>query len=622
MNHFSIEVSSKSLILVCLLMTDLSHTRNFCIIAHVDHGKTTLSDRILELTRTVEMRQMKDQLLDSMDLERERGITIKSHPVTMVYRAKNGEDYTFNLIDTPGHVDFSYEVSRSLAACEGAMLLIDAAQGIEAQTVANAYLASEQKLNIIPVINKIDLPSADVPAIEAQLEDVLAIPAEEAIHTSGKSGIGIEDLLEAAVERISPPRWAEIKGLRVLIFDCIYDAYKGVICYVRVFSGSVKASDQVLTMSDKRRIQVKEVGRFSPEMAKQDSLNPGDVGYIVTNMRDVTDFKLGDTITHAASPATEMLPGYKQVSPMVFSGIYPIDTSDYNKLKASMAKLRLNDAAFVYQSENSVALGFGFRCGFLGLLHMEIIQERIRREYDLDVISTYPSVVYKVTKTDKETLEVHNPIHLPHSSEIEYIEEPMISASIHIPSASIGDVLALVSEKRGICEHTETIDAQRVMIVCNIPLNEILIDFNDRLKSITHGYGSMDYEMNGYQKAKLCRLDLMVNSETVDAFSSIVHNDKAESRGRALCKRLKEILPRQMFKIALQAAVGSNIVARETLSAFRKDVTAKCYGGDISRKRKLLEKQKEGKKRMKNIGSVSIPQDAFIKILKTSDGGS
>ena len=603
-------------------MADLTHTRNFCIIAHVDHGKTTLSDRILELTRTVEMREMKDQLLDSMDLERERGITIKSHPVTMVYRAKNGKDYTFNLIDTPGHVDFSYEVSRSLAACEGAMLLIDAAQGIEAQTVANAHLASEQNLSIIPVINKIDLPSADVPAIETQLEDVLAIPAEEAIRTSGKSGIGIEDLLEAAVERIPQPRWAEVEGLRVLIFDCIFDAYKGVICYVRVFSGSVKAGDQVITMSDGRKIQVKEVGRFSPAMTKQENLNPGDVGYIVTNMRDVTDFKLGDTITHASSPTAEMLPGYKQVSPMVFSGIYPIDTNDYNKLKASMAKLRLNDAAFVYQSENSVALGFGFRCGFLGLLHMEIIQERIRREYALDVISTYPSVVYKVTKTDSGILEVHNPIHLPHVSEIDFIEEPMISASIHIPSSEIGDVLALVSEKRGICEHTGTIDAQRVMIVCSIPLNEILIDFNDRLKSITHGYGSMDYEMNGYQKAKLCRLDIMVNGEAVDAFSSIVHVDKAEGRGRALCKRLKEILPRQMFKIAIQASVGSNIVARETLSAFRKDVTAKCYGGDISRKRKLLEKQKEGKKRMKNIGSVSIPQDAFIKILKTSDGGN
>jgi len=602
-------------------MTDLNHTRNFCIIAHVDHGKTTLSDRILEMTRTVEMRDMKAQLLDSMDLERERGITIKSHPVSMVYKAKDGNDYAFNLIDTPGHVDFSYEVSRSLAACEGAMLLIDAAQGIEAQTVANAHLALEQGLEIIPVINKVDLPSADVPAIMVQLEDVLAIPADEAVMTSGKTGIGIEDLLEAAVARVPKPRWAEVDGLRMLIFDCIYDAYKGVICYVRVFSGEVKMNDSIITMSDERKMVVKEVGKFSPAMTKQQTLKAGDVGYVVTNLRDVADLKLGDTITHSANPAKEMLPGYKEVSPMVFSGIYPIDTSDYNKLKAGMGKLRLNDAAFVYQSENSVALGFGFRCGFLGLLHMEIIQERIRREYDLDVISTYPSVVYLVTKTDEVQVEVHNPVNLPDPAEIEFIEEPMINASIHIPSTSIGDVLALVSEKRGICEHTETIDGQRVMLVCRLPLNEILIDFNDRLKSITHGYGSMDYEMAGYEKAKLCRLDIRVNNEAVDAFSSIVHIDKAEGRGRALCKRLKDILPKQMFKIAIQAGIGSNIVARETISAYRKDVTAKCYGGDISRKRKLLEKQKEGKKRMKNIGSVSIPQDAFIKILKTSDGG-
>ncbi|MBL6828318.1 MAG: elongation factor 4 [Puniceicoccaceae bacterium] len=602
-------------------MTDLKHTRNFCIIAHVDHGKTTLSDRILEMTRTVEMRDMKAQLLDSMDLERERGITIKSHPVSMVYKAKDGSDYAFNLIDTPGHVDFSYEVSRSLAACEGAMLLIDAAQGIEAQTVANAHLALEQGLEIIPVINKVDLPSADVPAIMVQLEDVLAIPADEAVMTSGKTGIGIEDLLEAAVTRVPKPRWAEVDGLRMLIFDCIYDAYKGVICYVRVFSGEVKMNDPIITMSDERKMLAKEVGKFSPAMTKQETLKAGDVGYVVTNLRDVADLKLGDTITHSNNPTEEMLPGYKEVSPMVFSGIYPIDTSDYNKLKAGMGKLRLNDAAFVYQSENSVALGFGFRCGFLGLLHMEIIQERIRREYDLDVISTYPSVVYHVTKTDGEQIEVHNPVYLPDPAEIEFIEEPMINASIHIPSDSIGDVLALVSEKRGICEHTETIDGERVMLVCRLPLNEILVDFNDRLKSITHGYGSMDYEMAGYEKAKLCRLDIRVNQEAVDAFSSIVHLDKAEGRGRALCKRLKEILPKQMFKIAIQAGVGSNIVARETISAYRKDVTAKCYGGDISRKRKLLEKQKEGKKRMKNIGSVSIPQDAFIKILKTSDGG-
>lgn len=602
-------------------MTDLWYTRNFCIIAHVDHGKTTLSDRILEMTRTVELREMKDQLLDSMELERERGITIKSHPVSMVYNAEDGKDYTFNLIDTPGHVDFSYEVSRSLAACEGAMLLIDAAQGIEAQTVANAHLAMEQGLEIIPVINKIDLPGADVPGIMTQLEEVLAIPAEEAVQTSGKTGIGIQDLMEAAVARVPKPRWADVDGLRVLIFDCVYDAYKGVICYVRIFSGEVKANDSIITMSDRRKMLVKEVGKFSPGMTKQDALKAGSVGYIVTNLRDVADLKLGDTITHGSGPAVECLPGYKEVSPMVFSGIYPIDTNDYNKLKAGMGKLRLNDAAFVYQSENSVALGFGFRCGFLGLLHMEIIQERIRREYDLDVISTYPSVVYHVTKTDGEMLEVHNPVYLPDPGEISFIKEPVIQASIHVPSHLIGDVLALVSEKRGLCEHTETIDPERVMLICRLPLNEILVDFNDRLKSMTHGYGSMDYEMAGYQEAKLCRLDIRVNNEAVDAFSSIVHTDKAETRGRALCRRLKEILPRQMFRIALQAAVGANIVARETISAYRKDVTAKCYGGDISRKRKLLEKQKEGKKRMKNIGSVSIPQDAFIKILKTSDGG-
>ncbi|MDG1701993.1 MAG: translation elongation factor 4 [Opitutae bacterium] len=599
-------------------MSLTDNIRNFCIIAHVDHGKTTLSDRILELTRTVEIRNMQDQLLDSMDLERERGITIKSHPVSMVY-SHNNVDYAFNLIDTPGHVDFSYEVSRSLAACEGALLLIDAAQGIEAQTVANAQLASQHGLEIIPVINKIDLPSADIPAIEAQLEDVLAIPAEDAVLTSAKTGIGIPELMEKIALKIPKPISANDEPLRMLIFDCIYDTYKGVICYVRIFSGSIKANETIITMSDGKKALTKEVGKFSPKMNTQNVLNTGDVGYIVTNIRDVSEIKLGDTITLQNNPATKMLPGFKEISPMVFSGIYPIDTSDYNKLKASMGKLRLNDAAFVYQSENSVALGFGFRCGFLGLLHMEIIQERIRREYNLDVISTYPSVVYNIIKIDGEMIEVHNPVHLPDPSEIETIKEPMIRASIHIPSGSIGDTLALVSEKRGLCEQTETIDAQRVMLVCILPLNEILIDFNDRLKSITHGYGSMDYEMADYQEAKLCRLDIRVNNDPVDAFSSIVHVDKAEGRGRVLCKRLKEILPRQLFKIAIQASVGAQIIARETITAFRKDVTAKCYGGDISRKRKLLEKQKEGKKRMKNIGNVSIPQDAFIKILKTTD---
>ena len=542
-------------------MSRTNNIRNFCIIAHVDHGKTTLSDRILELTRTVEMRNMQDQLLDSMDLERERGITIKSHPVSMVYKHKD-TDYAFNLIDTPGHVDFSYEVSRSLAACEGALLLIDAAQGIEAQTVANAHLASQHGLEIIPVINKIDLPSADIPAIEAQLEDVLAIPAEDAVLTSAKTGIGIPELMEKIALKIPNPESADREPLRMLIFDCIYDTYKGVICYVRIFSGSIKANETIVTMSDGKKALTKEVGKFSPKMHPESELNTGDVGYIVTNIRDVSEIKLGDTITLQNNPATEMLPGFKEISPMVFSGIYPIDTSDYNKLKASMGKLRLNDAAFVYQSENSVALGFGFRCGFLGLLHMEIIQERIRREYNLDVISTYPSVVYHVIKVDGEMIEVHNPVHLPEPSEIETIKEPMIRASIHIPSGSIGDTLALVSEKRGICEHTETIDAQRVMLVCILPLNEILIDFNDRLKSITHGYGSMDYEMSEYQEAKLCRLDIRVNNDPVDAFSSIVHVDKAEGRGRLLCKRLKDILPRQLFKIAIQASVGAQIIAR------------------------------------------------------------
>ncbi len=593
-------------------------TRNFCIIAHVDHGKTTLSDRLLESTKTVEERSMKEQLLDSMDLERERGITIKSHPVSMIYKAKDGQEYLFNLIDTPGHVDFSYEVSRSLAACEGAILLIDAAQGVEAQTVANANLAMDQGLTIIPVINKVDLPSARPEEIRQQVEDVLAIPADEAVLTSGKSGIGVPELLEAVVGRLPAPRWTEYASMRCLIFDSVFDTYKGVIAYVRVFSGEVKAGDSILLMSHSLKAVVKEVGVFSPQMKPEPVLREGQVGYIVTNIKSVDDIKTGDTITHLDKPAQEMLPGYKEVRPMVFSGIYPIDTSDYEKLKASLARLKLNDAALTFQSENSVALGFGFRCGFLGLLHMEIVQERLRREYDLDIISTYPSVVYNVTLTSGEVTEVDNPVHMPDPSEIDEISEPTIRANIHIPNTCIGDVLALVSEKRGFCDHTETIDATRVMVVCVLPLNEILVDFNDRLKSITRGYGSMDYEMGEYVVSDLVKMDILVNTDPVDAFSSIVHRTKAEQRGRAMCERLKDILPSQLFKVAIQAAIGGRIVARETLSAMRKDVTAKCYGGDITRKKKLLEKQKEGKKRMKQIGKVSIPQDAFIKILKTT----
>lgn len=600
-------------------MAELQHTRNFCIIAHIDHGKTTLSDRLLEVTKTIEQRNMKAQLLDSMDLERERGITIKSHPVTLSYTAQDGQVYRLNLIDTPGHVDFSYEVSRSLAACEGALLLVDAAQGIEAQTVANALLAIKQDLEVISVINKVDLPGADIPHVQRQLEDVLAMPGDEAILASAKSGIGIPEIFDAIINRMPAPRWSEYEATRVLIFDSVFDAYRGVICYVRVFSGSLKRGDKILMMSDHRMTEVKEAGVFIPGMKAVDELNAGSVGYIVTTIKDLSDMKIGDTLTQASAPAKEMLPGYKEVVPMVFSGIYPIDTSDYEKLKASMAKLRLNDAAFTYTSESSVALGFGFRCGFLGLLHMEIVTERIRREYDLDIISTYPSVSYEVLKTDGEWIDVDNPVHLPDPSEIEQIKEPMIMATLHIPSTSIGDMLSLIMEKRGFVEETETVDESRVILRARLPLNEILVDFNDRLKSITRGYGSMDYEFADYEASKLVRLDIMVNQEPVDAFSSISHVDRAEGRGRQLCEKLKEILPKQLYKVAIQAAVGANVIARETISAMRKDVTAKCYGGDISRKRKLLDKQKEGKKRMKQIGKVSIPQEAFIKILKSTN---
>ena len=600
-------------------MDHITNIRNFCIIAHIDHGKTTLSDRLLERTGTVVKREMQDQLLDSMDLERERGITIKSHPVSMTYNHPTKGTFLLNLNDTPGHVDFSYEVSRSLAACEGALLLIDASQGIEAQTVANANLAMANGLTIIPVINKIDLPSAHVDVILQQLEDVLAIPREEAILASAKSGIGIDDILSAIVDRIPAPKKENIQQTKALIFDSIFDAYKGVICHVRVFSGELKAGDNILMMRTGMNNAIKEVGCFCPKMKALSSLKAGEIGYISANIKNVSDVKIGDTITHYNDPANEMLPGYKEVRPMVFSGIYPIDTNDFEKLKVSLAKLQLNDAALIFQSESSIALGFGFRCGFLGLLHMDIIQERLRREYDLDIISTYPSVVYKIKLTDGSWIEVDNPLKLPDPSTISEIHEPTIKANIHIPNSSIGDILALISEKRGICSSTETIDDSRVILTCELPLNEILIDFNDRLKSITRGYGSMDYDLGDYVESDLVRLDLLVNSDPVDAFSSIVHRSKAVSRGREMCEKLKDLLPRQLFKVAIQAAIGGNVVARETLGALRKDVTAKCYGGDITRKRKLLEKQKEGKKRMKQIGKVAIPQEAFLKILKTSD---
>ncbi len=595
---------------------DSSLTRNFCIIAHVDHGKTTLSDRLLEYTNTVSQRVLTEQHLDSMDLEKERGITIKSHPVTMTYPAKDGHLYKINLMDTPGHVDFAYEVSRSLAACEGAVLLIDAAQGVEAQTVANAHLATAQGLKIIPVINKIDLPSANLELCTTQLEDILMIPAEEAILASGKTGIGIQDILEAVVARIPPPRWTHHPATRALVFDSLYDSYRGVITYGRVFSGSVKAGDQMLLMSNGQKSEIKEVGVFTPKMTKTASLDAGDVGYVISNIKDTSEIKIGDTLTLARQPASEMLPGYKEVRPMVFCGLYPLESNDYEKLKAALGRLRLNDAAFLYQSESSVALGFGFRCGFLGLLHMEIIQERIRREHDVEIISTYPSVVYKVKAHGAEEIEVDNPINLPDPGTIDYIAEPTIKASIHIPNENMGDILSLVMEKRGVCEHTDTLDATRVMLTCILPLNEILVDFNDRLKSITHGYGSMDYEMGEYRESDLVKMDILINGDPVDAFASIVHRDKAEGKGRELCEKLAEIIPPQMFKVAIQAAIGGKIIARDNVKEMRKDVTAKCYGGDISRKRKLLDKQKEGKKKMKMIGKVNIPPDAFIQVLK------
>ncbi len=594
----------------------LDHIRNFCIIAHVDHGKTTLSDRLLEHTKTIEKRQMKEQLLDAMDLEREKGITIKCHPVTMNFTAPDGKQYILNLIDTPGHVDFAYEVSRSLAACEGAVLLIDASQGVEAQTVANATLAMNQGLEIVPVINKVDLPSARPEEARRQVEDILTIPAQDAVLASGKSGIGIDEIFAAIIKRVPPPRWSEYPHHRALVFDSLFDSYKGVISYVRVFSGTFKAGQTIELMYNGVRSVIKEVGIFSPKMKPQDELGPGCVGYIVINIREVADVKVGDTITLANDPAKEPVPGFKEVRPMVFSGIYPLDTADYEKLKTSLSKLAINDSSLTYTAESSTALGFGFRCGFLGLLHMEIVQERLRREYDLDILSTYPSVVYKVYTTDGVEHILDNPVVMPDPSAIEHIEEPTIRAHIHIPGTSIGDMLTLVQEKRGVCERTETIDGDRVVLVCLLPLNEILVDFNDRMKSITRGYGSMDYELGEYVTSDLVKMDIRVNEEPVDAFSSIVHASKAEGRGRNLCEKLKELLPRQLFKIAIQAAVGSKVIARETIGSVGKDVTAKCYGGDISRKRKLLDKQKEGKKRMKQIGKVDIPQEAFIKILK------
>ena len=593
-------------------------TRNFCIIAHIDHGKTTLSDRLLEKTGTIEDRDRQDQLLDSMDLERERGITIKAHPVTMQYAAKDGQTYRLNLLDTPGHVDFSYEVSRSLAACEGAILVVDAAQGVEAQTVANVHLAMKQNLTIVPVINKIDLPNADIPTVKKQLEDILTIPADEAVLASAKTGVGTEEILEAIVHRIPAPKELPDGRLRALVFDSLFDIYRGVVAYTRVFSGSIVAGQAVKLMSTSNTYDIKEVGIFTPKPLAQPKLDAGDVGYFIANIKSTADIKIGDTLTDQRNPASQQLPGFQEIHPMVFSGIYPINTADFEHLKTSMGKLQINDSAFVYQAESSVALGYGFRCGFLGLLHMEIVQERLRREFDMDIIATYPSVVYHVIKTNGESVSVDNPSFLPDPSVIEEIREPVVKCFVMCPNENIGDMMHLIMEKRGEVEHTESIDTRRVMLSAVMPLNEILVDFNDKIKSLTHGYGSMDYEHSGYRAADLVKLDMLVNGEPVDAFSSIVHRDKADGRGRMLAAKLKEVIPQQLFQVAIQAAIGGKVIARENVSALRKNVTAKCYGGDITRKRKLLEKQKEGKKRMKAIGRVNIPQEAFIEVLKTN----
>src|SRR5437660_2573070 len=542
---------------------DVAHIRNFSIIAHIDHGKTTLSDRLLHRTGTITTRNMEDQLLDSMDLEKERGITIKAHPVTMLYEAKNGETFELNLIDTPGHVDFSYEVSRSLSACEGALLIIDAAQGVEAQTVANVHLAMKQNLAIIPVINKIDLPHANIPQTKQQLEDILAIPAESAILASAKEGIGIDEILEAIVERIPAPKPTGARSVQALGFDSYFDTYKGVVTHVRVFNGELKPGMQVKLLHSGKNVEIKEVGSFNPKPYVREKLQVGETGYITANIKSPAEVKMGDTITDTRHPSPA-LAGFQEIHPMVFSGIYPINTADYEHLKANLGKLQLNDSAFVYQPETSVALGFGFRCGFLGLLHLEIVQERLRREYGMDIIATYPSVIYRVTLTDKTLKEVDNPAYLPEPTYIGKIEEPMVKAFVICPNENIGDMMALISEKRGAVDHTETLDTRRVMLTSMLPLNEILIDFHDRIKSITRGYGSMDYEHTGYRESEMAKLDMLANGKPAEPFSCIVHRDKAESRGRALAAKLKEVIPRQQYAVAIQAAIGSQIDSRQT----------------------------------------------------------
>jgi GTP-binding protein LepA len=604
-------------------MTDIrarqKKIRNFSIIAHIDHGKSTLADRILEYTGALSTREMQEQVLDKMDLERERGITIKLQAVRLGYRADDGEEYILNLIDTPGHVDFTYEVSRSLAACEGALLVVDAAQGIEAQTLANVYLALDNNLEILPVINKIDLPSADPERVKTEIEDVIGLDASEAVLASAKAGIGIKEILEQVCQKVPAPEGNPDNPLKALIFDSHYDPYKGVIVYVRVMDGSIRSGSKIRMMATNKTFEVIEVGAFMPRMSMVPELNVGDVGFIVAGIKNVGDTRVGDTVTDAVNPAPEPLPGYRRINPMVFCGLYPIDTSDYNDLRDALDKLELNDASLRYEPETSSALGFGFRCGFLGLLHMEIIQERIEREFNIPLITTAPSVIYRITLTNGEVMDIDNPSHYPDQQRIDFVEEPYVKAKVIVPNEYVGTIMDLCQGKRGEFINMEYLDTNRVTLTYELPLSEIVYDFFDMLKSRTKGYASFDYEVSGYKRSNLVKMDILLNAEQVDALSFIVHKDTAFHRGKIICDKLKELIPRQMFEVPIQAAIGQKIVARETVKAMRKNVLAKCYGGDISRKRKLLDKQKEGKKRMKQVGSVEVPQEAFMAVLKIDE---
>jgi len=593
--------------------------RNFSIIAHIDHGKSTLADRILEYTGALTSREMQDQVLDQMDLERERGITIKLTAVNLTYKADDGEEYILNLIDTPGHVDFTYEVSRSLAACEGALLVVDASQGIEAQTLANVYLALDNNLEILPVINKIDLPSADPDRVKQEIEEIIGLDAGDAVLASAKTGIGIKEILEQIVRKVPAPSGDPDKPLKALIFDSHYDSYKGVVIYVRVLDGRIRPGSEIMMMASGKTFEVIEVGVFRPRMTTVDELNVGDVGFVVAGIKNVRDTRVGDTVTDAKRPTDEPFPGYRRINPMVFCGMYPIDSSDYDDLREALEKLELNDASLRFEPETSSALGFGFRCGFLGLLHMEIIQERIEREFNIPILTTAPSVVYRVTLTSGEVLEIENPSNYPEQGKIDYVEEPYVKASIIVPNDYVGAIMELCQSKRGEFIHMEYLDMSRVTLIYEIPLSEIVYDFFDRLKSSTRGYASFDYELSGYKRSNLVKMDILLNGEQVDTLSFIVHRERAYQRGKAICEKLKDLIPRQMFEVPIQAAIGQKIIARETIKAMRKNVLAKCYGGDITRKRKLLEKQKEGKKRMKQVGSVEVPQEAFMAVLRLDE---